>query len=765
MKLIDRPETREDQNQTPLPPSRNLKRWLSVLIAFSGAAVYGVYVTKGWSLYESIPGGRGLVLGLAVLLFIGFGAARIYAGLGKTGIARTTADVWKSEIVRTWLPVGFIVAMAFLVRVWSVNFGLPYLEQVDEWAVADRALHIIQTGNFNPLDYRNPGLPDNDRQAFTYPTLYTYLQTGVFSLKFLQGVGADVYDGTGGLSAPAIKPDFYLWGRIFTAILGAGTVLLLYFIGRKFYNHRIGMIAALFLSFFYLHILNSRFITTDVPSGFFALLPFLFIYPIMMGKDKRSVYFWAGFCAGLAIGTKYNNALILLPVILAHCSGRDWRKWFNWNIFLAFGATFLGFFVSSPYVFFHIPNFLTDIAAIVEHYSNRGHAGFEGDNNWWYYIQAMSYENLGVVVLGIAGIFLAFARHRKQEIVLLSFPMISYLQLSSYKVNFTRNLMPFVPFLALFAAIALVWLGLWGLEKVKFSRWQVPVLVGISLLVVVMPAITIAQRSYYNAQPTTRAVATGWIEANLPRGSKLWLEPFSVDLLPRNSYRLEGGKSVLTNPLEWYPANGYNYIVLSEAHYKGTLENGKPDVQATYRQLLDGQLPTGWSRMQDFKGNDTDKPGARITVISTGLKAIATALSDFNDPKVLPLRASLGGKVSLIGATYPESIAPGKTLSLILYWQTLDTMQQNFSVFVHVLDEKGNRVAQLDLPPLAGTRPTTTWQPGEIVRDEYPLTFPAELAPGIYQFSVGFYIAPNGSRLTLPDGGDNVIIGSVTVKK
>jgi 4-amino-4-deoxy-L-arabinose transferase-like glycosyltransferase len=765
MTLTERPQTEAiGQNQIPPKPPRNPKRWLSVLTAFAGAGIYAVYVTKGWSLYERLPGGRGLIFVLAVLVFVGLAAARVYVSLGRQGLNRQSLKLWKSEAVRTGLPVGALVAMAFLVRVWGANFGMPYLEQVDEWAVADRALHVIQTGNFDPLDYRNPALPDDDRQAFTYPTFYMYLQTGVFSLRFLQGVGAGLYDGTGGLSAPEIKPDFYLWGRILTAILGAGTVLLVYFIGKKFYSHKIGLVAALFLSFFYLHVINSRFITTDVPSGFFALLPFLLIYPIMMGKNDYKFYLGAGFLAGLAVGTKYNNALILLPLVLAHLTGRDWRKWFSWHLPVAFLAVLAGFFVTTPYAFFHIPNFLTDVAAIVEHYSKRGHAGFEGDNNWWYYLQAMSYENLAVVVLGIGGIFLAFARHRKQEVVLLSFPLISYLQLASYKVNFTRNLMPFVPFLALFAAIALVWGTQWLLQRIKQSRWENPALAGLAILVVFAPMLSIGQHAYRNSQPTTRATATKWIESNLPRGSKLWLEPFSVDLLPRNAYRLEGGKSVLTNPLTWYPANGYNYIVLSEAHYKGTLESGKPEAQLIYKQLLEGDLPAGWARTQDFKGNNSDKPGARLTVIGTNLKTVANNLKDFNDPAVLPLNANFSGRISLIGATFGDTLPPGKTFPITLYWQTRETMRENYTVFVHLLDEQGNRVAQLDLPPLAGTRPTNTWQPGEIVRDEYPLLLPAGLATGVYRISVGFYLAPNGGRLILPDGADNVIVGSAVVK-
>jgi 4-amino-4-deoxy-L-arabinose transferase-like glycosyltransferase len=737
---------------------------LNAGVALSCAALLFLYISKNWELYDQIPGGRKLLFGVMGLALVVTGGTRLYQAFGFAQLLKTPLRLWQNVKVRAAVPVIALTLVALVLRLWSINFGLPYLEQVDEWAVADRALHIVQTGNFDPLDYRNPALPDNDRQAFTYPSLYTYLQSGVFAARFLAGVAADKYTGTGGLDALTVKPDFYLWGRILTAILGAGTALLVFLVGSRWYNRRVGLTGGLFLAFFYLHVINSRYITTDAPSAFFAILPFLLILPILKGSEKKWLYLAAGILCGLAIGTKYNNALIILPLVLAHLLGRSPRKWLNWNLPLAGLGTFAGFFISSPFIFFHLPNFLTDIAAIINHYQNSGHPGYEGENNWLFYLQALGQNNLLALWLGLGGIALAFARHLKQDVTLLAFPLISFLQLSSYKVNFTRNLMPVIPFLAIFAAVALVWLVGIALKYLPgtFARYNRFVLAGLSVIVIVFPAMDIATHANLNVQPTARVRATEYIEKNLPAGSKLYIEPFSVELLPRDNYRLEGG-SALKYPPEWYAANGFNYLVLSEAYHKESRTTGKDSVKAAYNALIDGPRPAGLQLEQDFQVNGTDKPGARVIILRTTLKAVSRNPQDYQIQR--PTDVKLGNDIRLIGADYPDSLQAGGTLNLALYWQANNTPPHNYTVFVHLLDENDKIASQLDLPPLGGTRPTSLWRPGEITRDDYPLPLPANLADGKYRIVVGMYEPPNGARLTLTDGSDSIEVGTVSILK
>lgn len=62
------------------------------------------------------------------------------------------------------------------------------------------------------------------------------------------------------------------------------------------------------------------------------------------------------------------------------------------------------------------------------------------------------------------------------------------------------------------------------------------------------------------------------------------------------------------------------------------------------------------------------------------------------------------------------------SIDLNVTWAAPQTPAQDLSVFVHVLDDEGNVIAQGDqFAPVYGLRPLTTWTAHELVRDVYPL--------------------------------------------
>ncbi len=110
---------------------------------------------------------------------------------------------------------------------------------------------------------------------------------------------------------------------------------------------------------------------------------------------------------------------------------------------------------------------------------------------------------------------------------------------------------------------------------------------------------------------------------------------------------------------------------------------------------------------------------------------------------------TLGGAVNLLG----YDLQPARdSLRLALYWQSLQSFDRAYDVFVHLVDQDGQIVAQVDAQPLSGLAPTARWQPGDIVRDPTLIELPADLRPGRYTLNVGMYWREDGSRLPL-DGG------------
>ncbi len=90
-------------------------------------------------------------------------------------------------------------------------------------------------------------------------------------------------------------------------------------------------------------------------------------------------------------------------------------------------------------------------------------------------------------------------------------------------------------------------------------------------------------------------------------------------------------------------------------------------------------------------------------------------------------------------------------LELTLFWRLdgSEPVPADYTVFVHVVDDRGRAVAEpADGPPLAGYWPTSAWLPGELVVDERRVPLPASLPPGSYNVLVGWYDPHTGARLT-----------------
>jgi hypothetical protein len=174
--------------------------------------------------------------------------------------------------------------------------------------------------------------------------------------------------------------------------------------------------------------------------------------------------------------------------------------------------------------------------------------------------------------------------------------------------------------------------------------------------------------------------------------------------------------------------------------------------------------------------------------LSLGWIAVTEKEGRLFEPPAIEYRvgANLANKARLLGYNNPDGKletgiksselegcagdAAGCQISFDFYWQGISEMDQLYFVFVHLVDEQGQIVAQHDRGPgIRGKQPTTSWLPGEVVTDPVTLSLPADLAPGRYTLWVGLYLPPTGPRLLVLDeagqaAGDFVEVGAVEVK-
>ncbi|MCD6519653.1 MAG: hypothetical protein J7M05_06995 [Anaerolineae bacterium] len=134
-----------------------------------------------------------------------------------------------------------------------------------------------------------------------------------------------------------------------------------------------------------------------------------------------------------------------------------------------------------------------------------------------------------------------------------------------------------------------------------------------------------------------------------------------------------------------------------------------------------------------------------------------------------PLDANVADRVKLLGYDLPQKVHPGESVPLSLYWEVVGHWNQDYTVFVQLLDREGRIIGQGDGPPLEGDYPTSFWEPGEYLLDEHLLQVSPQAPVGERgRLIVGFYDLETGRRLPVLDAqgrpqGDEILLTTVQI--
>jgi len=179
------------------------------------------------------------------------------------------------------------------------------------------------------------------------------------------------------------------------------------------------------------------------------------------------------------------------------------------------------------------------------------------------------------------------------------------------------------------------------------------------------------------------------------------------------------------------------------------------------------EMPPLWSGAVPGRGEllvilyPRGEPGAPLPVTVGGpaaghearlgvIKLPPPVAADFDPP--WPSGAHFDNRFRLLGYEIPQTgVRPGSNLIITLYWEALSPDGRDYTVFVHLLNEAGELVAQSDGPPRGGTYPTSLWSDGEQIPDERAILLPPGTPPGRYTLLVGLYDPAGGARLPAYD--------------
>lgn len=204
-----------------------------------------------------------------------------------------------------------ILLSALAVRVVHVNWGLPELYE--------EAFPLAISWKF--WNWGHAGL-DMNPHFFNYPALTFLLnfliQVGHFSVGSVAGVYSTLASFQQSYAAdPTIS---VILARLLSVAFDAGSVYVVYKIGREIGSDAVALLAATLCALCPLLMKQSQFINVDSALTFFSTLSLLFLSRILT-DPKRRWYLLAGMSIGLAASSKYNGALLLVIMAAAHIVG------------------------------------------------------------------------------------------------------------------------------------------------------------------------------------------------------------------------------------------------------------------------------------------------------------------------------------------------------------------------------------------------------------------------------------------------------------
>jgi hypothetical protein len=709
-----------------------------------------------------------------------------------------TQAPWRGAAPRIAVAL-FLVAL--LPRLWALGWGLPYVEHSDEPAVIEVAVRMVQQGDWNP-------------GMFLYPSLYFYQLAAVIRLHGAWGIAQGLYASLADIPAETYlfttSPALYLWARSLTALLGAAIVPLLFVLGRRMFGWRAGLLAAAALAVSSYHVEHSHFVTTDAPTGLWVTLALLGAWGVATTGRWR-YYLLCAVATGLAAGTKYNAGVVGLALAVAapisvldaarqdepqRHSDSEVQTGGSWwpmarvhlgRLVVAGALAVAVFLLTTPFAVLDFAGFRRGMLINADHYASGSHGNFVGRWRLDGYLDFFWREGLlptGCLIL-LAGLPLLARRAPRQLALLGVAVLVCQALLLTQAVNFHRNTLAFFPPLFLLAAAGAVALGDWagallarrsgvdGPQVVDLRpggapstaeahraavarRVSGPAVALLAALLLLPQLLDTAWLLRYWSRPHTLVAAAELLRAQ-PRGMLAAVETNPVQWA--GDPAVEPVRWLGARPPEWYAARGYRYLLLNSERYSLA---DRPN----YERLLAGGealliMPDRDLGLQPGPGGALIDLGERLELLPFARRA-----------------ARFGGQVELLGYELRQGeprarltplegaddreLPSGAPAQLNLYWRALAPMGVNYTLFVHVYDGAGARVAQRDLPLRHEDYPTSRWRPGELVIDRADMPLPA-LPPGDYRLELGLYDGATGAPLPA-EGGAPVVLTTISVR-
>ena len=343
------------------------------------------------------------------------------------------------ERLRILIPLA-VFAIALAIRLVGIGWGLKN-------DLHNQSYHPDEEDIFRYSQGVEPA-----HLKFT-PGVYNY---GTFYLTTLC-VASDMTAAYTG--SPDTKSSDSVWsyiarcnlaGRIISALAGAGTVLLVFFISLRLTNLLGGLSAAAILAVAPGHVVHSRFQTVDVMAVFLLAASALFALKLIPKEGEeptssKQVLKWiiaSGVFAGLSAGTKYTGIIGIISLLVVLFAYR--KSTFARDGLIGLAATIGAFVISCPGILLDNEAFMRDFKYEMLHTSTGHGLVFEGTANGFVYHLLNLFQGVGTFATVIGAGTLVYAAFTKKiwAIALLAFMVPYYILIGRAEVKFLRYTFP-----------------------------------------------------------------------------------------------------------------------------------------------------------------------------------------------------------------------------------------------------------------------------------------------------------------------------------
>ena len=420
-----------------------------------------------------------------------------------------------------------ILAVALALRLHLIWHDYPYTYNPDEPFYVQEGIYLA-AGHL-PTYYARP-------------TFYLYFLALADALFYGVGRLTGLFSSLTDFQLYYIShtADFTMIARLVSAAFSWLTVFLVFEAGRRFYGPLCGLAAAALLAVSPLHVEYAHQAVTDTAMVFWSTFVLLGSFSILKGGSSAS-YAISGLFVGLATATKYPAVFSALAVAAAHFARADRKGLFTWffrpRVAYAVAAAALGFLIGCPFVIIDYHKFMRDVLERIQIMSapwiglNPYSTGFE------LYIREVFLKGEGMAWTAAccAAVLFLLARHRREDLVLLAFPVPFFIYIGLKQYAADRYVMPALPYFEVALGAFLVFLAEMILKTFAHPRRseapsapraaQNALLALITALVLIQPAWNVVQKMRDWARPQIRVDALNWIEANIPRaGNRLFVD-------------------------------------------------------------------------------------------------------------------------------------------------------------------------------------------------------------------------------------------------